>query len=907
MQPASILKRKRVEETDGDDQDISSPLRRASCASGHVQFVDGSDSDVEGSDPDEPTYNETMEDLPKHPAFDPELCKVNECDVASAQALLDVMRIYEHDSEGLASGLKWATKNLSVSDIKKPTIGIVGGMGAGKSSVVNALLDAKDIATVVSAGEACTSVMTIYTHKVTGQRSPYGAEVSYPSDAECEKIISDRLDNYNLWYLQRDTHWSEADKEDDRKDANTAFESFRSLFNDKAEFTSDAAAKKTLKANYETPTQPLMRKLVDWTKQKLQLMGLRDDVRTLTLLADTESVLAAQLKPLTISGQPLRSPSLWSLVRKVVVGNTTSRVLEYVNIVDIPGFDDTNMARVNMTREALRDCQYAWVVAPIGRIVSDPNLERFLVRFGEFFAGKLTIIATYKEDRLNKALVEYVEEHGQDMDEYRQLQGAIRDRQHELTTRERDMRRKSANKSELALKVHELKMAIYEFGQEQDEILMEARAVIVTENLHITVDKLIPEGRNVPVFCVSNTMYEELKEGDYSCEGSAHLAEVSGIPALRAHALLAAAPGRWRSMSDLLCNRVAVFFHNVSVWVRNDPTEANAGLHGSLNALRNFCEEGNEQAIKQTSALFDAHLIHTIRSALPSALADAQHFRAVNIDPMHWATMHANIRKNGHHRGRNAGACRDSWTERLMRFCREHHIVPAWDRMPKPLDQPYLDVLSSAIDMMMALPTQLASDGKAVSLAPGVLQRIIEGKVQGIRTRYNNKLDNLSHALGNIKLDATLDHDTAYFAKAMSSCYEDGAKDNGTGLKAGLKARLLRRLIDHLNDEQPHSQAVDRLQKTLENTLVLFDAEVQATYRDAISDITQAVKDLTTQNIEHPNEAIARYAVGTVLARERLNVADAALRLANIRAKYPVVEVEDFTVQPSQTWTGLGN
>ncbi|OQN99647.1 hypothetical protein B0A48_14789 [Cryoendolithus antarcticus] len=218
--------RPKKEDTTDDDGEVASDM----VLDASDEDVEDSNSDLDDSDTDErqPFYTEKIEALPKHPAWDLEWRNITEDNTASFEAVTDVIGEHENDIDRLTHSLLWAAKISSDQGMKKPTYALVGPMVAGKSSVLNAMLD-KNIAVVADVGEACTSVITVYMDKVAGQTSTYGAEILYPSDLECKALLTGRIGAYELWHLQWDNDWSAGDQNYFTKMATSAVKSFPGL------------------------------------------------------------------------------------------------------------------------------------------------------------------------------------------------------------------------------------------------------------------------------------------------------------------------------------------------------------------------------------------------------------------------------------------------------------------------------------------------------------------------------------------------------------------------------------------------------------------------------------------------------------------------------------------------------
>ena len=86
----------------------------------------------------------------------------------------------------------------------------------------------------------------LYVHRIPEQTKAFAAEIRYYAIEKCVFLLRDSLTKYNRWTFEFDELWSDDMKTEYRKDADTAFTTFRTLLCDTVEFESQGAAEQYL-------------------------------------------------------------------------------------------------------------------------------------------------------------------------------------------------------------------------------------------------------------------------------------------------------------------------------------------------------------------------------------------------------------------------------------------------------------------------------------------------------------------------------------------------------------------------------------------------------------------------------------------------------------------------------------
>ncbi|XP_067221798.1 nuclear GTPase SLIP-GC-like isoform X2 [Chanodichthys erythropterus] len=220
---------------------------------------------------------------------------------------------------------------------KKATMGIFGKTGDGKSSLLNAVLEKRDLLPSDSYG-ACTAIITQVEANLTN--SNYIAEIELFSKEEWEKELKD------LFRVLSD----ESDDVDEDL-IETAVEKITALYGADAK-------KKTLEELKKDDKFAEIETILSTTKKTISntdVFEFTDDVAS--YIQHSES-----------------SPGdwYWPLVKSVTIKiPDRHELLEHVVLVDIPGTGDCNKIRDDLWKSKLRECSFVWIVSAINRAIKD--------------------------------------------------------------------------------------------------------------------------------------------------------------------------------------------------------------------------------------------------------------------------------------------------------------------------------------------------------------------------------------------------------------------------------------------------------------------------------------------------------------------------------------------------------
>ncbi|KAF5315698.1 hypothetical protein D9611_005009 [Ephemerocybe angulata] len=312
-----------------------------------------------------------------------------------SKKLGDGMKLLSVDPERAKDWEKDKAKLEAVAPTPETLIAIYGATGAGKSSLVNALLGDNIVPT--SGLRACTSVVTKISHH---KKQKICAEITFISEKEWMQELEVLL-------------------KDLAKDENTAC--IGDVRTDKPAQTKKAGEKlskeveiawKKIHAVYPTLQLDDLRQNVDATSiinldpSVLAKLGTtaRVEGKTSGKFAEQMSpYIESEFVPSTEDGASASSPParLWPLIRDVHIRCNAKALATGAVLVDLPGVADTNVARSAIAGKYMKEAERIWVVAHITRAVDDgiaQNLlsEAFKMQLikGKYDARCITFIAS---------------------------------------------------------------------------------------------------------------------------------------------------------------------------------------------------------------------------------------------------------------------------------------------------------------------------------------------------------------------------------------------------------------------------------------------------------------------------------------------------------------------------------
>ncbi|KAK1593767.1 Dynamin family-domain-containing protein [Colletotrichum navitas] len=260
----------------------------------------------------------------------------------------------------------------SRSQPPKTIVGVVGNTGAGKSSVINALLDEERLLPT-NCLRACTASPTeiSYNHSQNPEEL-YRSEIEFISledwKKELKTLFTDLLDDSGN--ISRD-----CTNED--SEAGIAYAKIRAVYPSKTkEMIAESSPEKL--AN-----EPAVARVLG-TVKKLTATTAKDLYASMQRYVDSKEKNPHSKKNVQME--------FWPLIKVVRIFTKANALSTGAVVVDLPGVQDSNVARAAVAQNYMKSCTGLWIVAPINRAVDDKTAKSLL---GDSFKRQLKYDGIY--------------------------------------------------------------------------------------------------------------------------------------------------------------------------------------------------------------------------------------------------------------------------------------------------------------------------------------------------------------------------------------------------------------------------------------------------------------------------------------------------------------------------------
>lgn len=287
---------------------------------------------------------------------------VLEAGVSAASAILNELRepmkdFSKHHTE-LSNWLTMISKLQSrIKETERTVVAVAGATGAGKSSLINAIIGEKKLLPTNSM-RACTAVTTelLYNNSQDPQKA-YRAEVEFISqrdwDIELDLLFRDLLDETS----ERPSAWR-----DHGSDAGIAYAKVQAVYPN---------------LSHEELVKSKPKELAS-DQAVARLLGTKTNLACATAL-EMHGMLSRFLDSKK-KGSKTKEMALWPIIRAVRVFTRADALSTSVCLVDLPGNLDSNAARSAVANKYMMECTDVWVAARISRAADDKAAKDLLGR-----------------------------------------------------------------------------------------------------------------------------------------------------------------------------------------------------------------------------------------------------------------------------------------------------------------------------------------------------------------------------------------------------------------------------------------------------------------------------------------------------------------------------------------------
>ncbi|KAK0617536.1 hypothetical protein B0T14DRAFT_435213 [Immersiella caudata] len=733
------------------------------------------------------------------------------------------------------------------------TVGLVGDSGVGKSSLLNSLLDTRDLARTSNNGTACTCVVTEYRYH---SAESFRIDVDLFDEAELTIQVTNMLEDYRHFFL----HSSEMENDEERKHwkdrADLACDTFQAMF--RGRFS--AAFLQS-----QQPQEQLVATLFAWMRD-MRPRGLDNPLLSCTLVECSNSLMSLT------SEVDSSGPAAWPYIKKITVSLNAHILSKGLVLVDLPGLRDLNAARRNITERYILECDEIFAVCFIGRAITDAGIASVFDLAKKANLSNVGIICTRSDDiNPNEAHRDWKGLRAKEIQRLFNAANRAKEDLEGLQEQLDDLRGDSESDSSQDDDGVDVLVPLYRSLEKASDYSTDSacrlqRYLVLTRNALVTtkISELYGRTSQVKVFCASNTLYWDHRD---VCpkEKAIPFLELSGIIGVRQHCIGIVSDSQLRIATSYLRDSIPNLLSRLQLWVQS-------GAAGSANAERKevirTALDALEQKLRQdlmgmtsrpnslarrlttgfqAKILNECHYEEWTRGAVEagwewSSWHHCKNISAANIvvSMTNYSTYAAFCRQYGNHSTAAVGD--HDWNTEAMETMADN-IAPHYRTFHAAI-QAHFDATIRSISQGLErayedLGPRLADNTNAIApleQALGSRQRILETAIEDIYDKFYSNLATL-------RTDALSGLRTSYFGQAMESSYRDANRQSGPGswarkkniingklgehgLFEGLMRRLRSAFKDLANDSQTEIQAeIAENLEVIKSTLDLIRSE----------------------------------------------------------------------------------
>ncbi|KAL8696199.1 MAG: hypothetical protein Q9224_002922 [Gallowayella concinna] len=624
-------------------------------------------------------------------------------------------------------------------------VGIVGDSAAGKSSLINSLLDHPDLAHKGDHGSAVTSFVTEYHRRSPYHSAPFTIEVEYCNPEEIDEQLHELLVSYRELYqpgLEKELENNEQLYREIETKSGVAASTLESIFPKRPEVTP---------IHLRDESEGAFERIYGELKRLAALIEWPSGAVNGKWEATASSASECHDKVAHFMEQ-----GLWPLTNIVRIYLSAQVLKTGVVLADLPGYRDINLARVRKAEQYLLRCHEVFIVANINRVISDQSVAKFV---GDQMraSGKRKSITIDMD--LPAAAKKY--------------KGVASSKAGKVACRNRE-NAWGPNGSAASAQVADT---------EYKYLFVSARNIDVKKALRSRYAGM-ETSLSINVFCIGNRDYEG---AEYRSK-EAHERAIQGscIPDLRrfCHSIVASA--QYRASVHFLEVELPSLIQSLEVWLSVSEQKALTTIDPRI--IRGLQSELEQKIDDFAEALEDAILTHVLDYMSRHARASNDHALEMSEEwtGWHWTSYKAFCRQNGDHCTGAIGS--RSWNAELL----GHMNVSMTDHWPE------LQGVLTTLDRQ--LQTSVANACRTVRAklkdlnVPNPLLASFRLKERELNYLLKDVCFETRREVQNIEFNAMGHHISSYILNLMIPTYRACAAENGKGTMARMHQTMRRRL-----------------------------------------------------------------------------------------------------------------
>ncbi|CAI6334688.1 unnamed protein product [Periconia digitata] len=689
------------------------------------------------------------------------------------------------DSESSVNNLKRQGEKLKAFTLQSSrTVGLVGDSGAGKSSLINSLLDYTDLARASNSGQACTCVVTEYKYH---ERDDFMIEIEYLTMEELQLTFEDLLTNYRDYKSSTLSEKSTIDQKELEKKADIALSIFKTTFKGQLEDSPTVLSSMAFNIAVET--------MLDWARQLLpppSVFGSGSPMRPQEWYTRAEdcSNRLSQLTSEATSPESRHQSHPWPLIKKITVHLNSFILSKDLVIADLPGLRDSNLARQNITERYIRVCHQILVVARIDRAITDQSIRDIFDLARRANLSNIGIVCTRSDD-VDVAQAKH--DWPRERKKIEQAMAAINALDEDLKALSNEDGFGSAAEENVLLKQREdLRTKKDTIRFELNEHLIQIRNDHVSDAVRKQYENQIPADI-LRIFCVSNTMYRKFRPK--AMKYAEPRLQLSGIIALRRYCIGIVADSHYRATLDFVNDEVPAFVDSLRTWYESGSESASAERKDEvLEALDSVENELDEltSPVSELDDIFDT-LQNLFRTHLREDMSQAQ-----SVSKWSRSAGNASTYWHGWYHNTYSAFCKNygiystakqpytNWNEEAMTAMVDD-MTPEWDKFSKLINETLDEIkgfvkesFTTAISEAPTRAQMFNSRGMQSTSSPLVhtLRHRQRLAMRGIENIIDDFMD---ERLGRLRTDALSPVHTAFIGELMNGSYHAANMESGSG------------------------------------------------------------------------------------------------------------------------------